>query len=355
MAVERRGVGVGAFALLMLWVSLIWPALGKLACEESGYCSLGKTKQFVGDISQPGNLRKLLESTAYKQEIILIQMSGSKVYIEMMLQLRADFKELGMSHVVVLSSKEDICRAFLSFDADMSCVWDGSLLHDASFAPYERTIHGRLRFMARTGRMGYNVMSFDSDFHIYRDPYPYLKGYPMQNKTLDDCPDCPWWPDEDQAAASKITEAFAFVPRWFVSSAWLLNTGYLTPLDGGEARQVAVHAHAVPGTFGSQHMKIGVRRPYNRYHFELSRELHSHPNGPTYLKSTGPYLVGLEAPKRLLMLHPDVDLSWVANPEEYRIITLGLMQLAMLSSRAVVFPDLPCNTSMVFDHGNESR
>eukprot|EP00798_Chlamydomonas_sp_ICE-L_P031468 gene31468-6656_t len=170
----------------------------------------------------------------------------------------------------------------------------------------------------------------------------------------DDCPDCPWWPDEDPEAASKITESFAFVPQWLAASAWRLNTGYLTPLDGGETTTTTIPPPP-PGTFGSTHMKIGVRRPYNRYHFEYSKALHSHPNGPTFLKSPGPYMVGLEAPKRLLILHPDVDLSWVANPEEYRIITLGLIQLAMLSSRTLVFPDLPCNTSMVFDFGDESK
>eukprot|EP00798_Chlamydomonas_sp_ICE-L_P031517 gene31517-6697_t len=535
---QGRRASVGGLAMFVLLVALIRPILGKLSCEESGYCSLGQTKQFVGDISQPGNLRKLLESTAFKQEIILIQMSGSKLYIEMMFQLRFDFKELGMDHIVVLASQEDVCKAFLTFEEDMSCVWDASLMHKGGFVGFERAIHGRIRFLARASRMGYNVMSFDrwmdDDFNltnsfgretghlclgfeqsfldaalqstmvqrpIYHQmlascvpgaregntssqqagwrkasgssiskwdaidaqsaavnchesmesshaPVPaswpamelkaeftemhafnmtapawftdiadpafggryfdrsggvYSGAFIAQMK--DDCPDCPWWPDEDRKAASKITESFAFVPRWLVSSAWLLNTGSLTPLDGGEARQVAVHAHCVPGTigrqdkwhymptasqvrlggntsgstcslrprydwearqvavhaqcipgtFGSTHMKIGVRRPYNRYHFEYSKALHSHPNGPTFLKSPGPYMVGLEAPKRLLILHPDVDLSWVANPEEYRIITLGLIQLAMLSSRTLVFPDLPCNTSMVFDFGSEGK
>eukprot|EP00798_Chlamydomonas_sp_ICE-L_P031469 gene31469-6657_t len=181
---QGRRASVGGLALFVVLVALIRPILGKLACEESGYCSLGKTKQFVGDISQLGNLRKLLESTAFKQEIILIQMSGSKLYIEMMLQLRFDFKELGMDHIVVLASEEDVCKAFLTFEKDMSCVWDNSLMHKHTFVDFEKAIHGRIRFLARASRMGYNVMSFDSDFHIYRDPYPYLKGFPMQNHTL---------------------------------------------------------------------------------------------------------------------------------------------------------------------------
>ena len=43
-----------------------------LPCLKSGYCSLGKTRAYVGEVDSTEGLQAALEATAYKKEIFLI-------------------------------------------------------------------------------------------------------------------------------------------------------------------------------------------------------------------------------------------------------------------------------------------
>lgn len=52
---------------------------------------------------------------------------------------------------------------------------------------------------------------------------------------------------------------------------------------------------------------------------------------------------------KLLALHPRVKLGHTRNWEEYQVILLGLAQAARLMGRAVLWPDLPCNTTWIVD------
>eukprot|EP00798_Chlamydomonas_sp_ICE-L_P004762 gene4762-34512_t len=50
---------------------------------------------------------------------------------------------------------------------------------------------------------------------------------------------------------------------------------------------------------------------------------------------------------KVIALHPSIRLDQTSSPYEYQELIIGLGQLAKLSGRAVVFPDVPCNTSYV--------
>ena len=52
---------------------------------------------------------------------------------------------------------------------------------------------------------------------------------------------CPWFKDlkkEDEEAAHSNTGTFMFVPRWLAASAYKLNHGGMTPIDGTPPRCV---------------------------------------------------------------------------------------------------------------------
>eukprot|EP00798_Chlamydomonas_sp_ICE-L_P012380 gene12380-15572_t len=52
---------------------------------------------------------------------------------------------------------------------------------------------------------------------------------------------------------------------------------------------------------------------------------------------------------RLLALHPDIDLNKLKSMKEWQELVIGLSQIAHVSNRAVVFPDVPCNVSWLQD------
>eukprot|EP00798_Chlamydomonas_sp_ICE-L_P004441 gene4441-14591_t len=168
-----------------------------------------------------------------------------------------------------------------------------------------------------------------------------------------DCPPalCAWWPDTDIADREKahsIRETFVFAPSWFWSSAYQVRSGLATPIDGKRPRQVAVHAHAPPGT--SRNSKLAMRKIYNKFHYDLSRKLHK----SGQLSGAGPYFmnqVSTQPPTRVLVLHPSVDLSLTANHLEMKMIVQGMVQLALLSNRTLVYPDVACEAGWMHEKG----
>ncbi len=41
------------------------------ACEEGGFCSVGRTRHFVGDIKESASLKRMLEAISYKNELMV--------------------------------------------------------------------------------------------------------------------------------------------------------------------------------------------------------------------------------------------------------------------------------------------
>eukprot|EP00798_Chlamydomonas_sp_ICE-L_P004443 gene4443-14593_t len=95
----------------------------ELTCKSSGYCSLGNTKFFTGEINSSSGLKSALDAVSYKKEIVIVTING-EYHVEMLLQLRQDFEDLGMSHFLVLSITDDYCKSVQSIQADASCEWD---------------------------------------------------------------------------------------------------------------------------------------------------------------------------------------------------------------------------------------
>ena len=43
-----------------------------LECEASGYCSLGQSKPWIGDIREGAKLREMLVSVSFRKELIVV-------------------------------------------------------------------------------------------------------------------------------------------------------------------------------------------------------------------------------------------------------------------------------------------
>lgn len=94
------------FPLLMLHLACL---SGNLGCKESGYCSIGKTKTFIGDISSGSALRSMLVQVSFRNELIVVPAtfkSPKDGYGDMILQLHQDLINVGFSHLVYISGDD---------------------------------------------------------------------------------------------------------------------------------------------------------------------------------------------------------------------------------------------------------
>eukprot|EP00798_Chlamydomonas_sp_ICE-L_P013143 gene13143-3465_t len=76
----RRALQLGACcAFLVFMLAAAEASESGTACEQSGYCSIGKLRPFFGDIYPGSGLREALEARSYKKEIILMAITSSQV------------------------------------------------------------------------------------------------------------------------------------------------------------------------------------------------------------------------------------------------------------------------------------
>eukprot|EP00195_Chlamydomonas_chlamydogama_P014364 CAMPEP_0202890356 /NCGR_PEP_ID=MMETSP1392-20130828/792_1 /ASSEMBLY_ACC=CAM_ASM_000868 /TAXON_ID=225041 /ORGANISM="Chlamydomonas chlamydogama, Strain SAG 11-48b" /LENGTH=681 /DNA_ID=CAMNT_0049573911 /DNA_START=129 /DNA_END=2170 /DNA_ORIENTATION=- len=159
--------------------------MGQRLCEKSGYCSLGHSKPVYTDVAKPGQMKKLLESVAYKKEIIVTAFTqNSNDFLDILLQLHDELTKNGYAHIVALSFKEEDCIHIRRYTPDLACVWDTSPVAYGLDGGPEHLWHLRWKFMGRASRMGYNVMSIDNDIVFFDDPYRHLKAEPMASINL---------------------------------------------------------------------------------------------------------------------------------------------------------------------------
>lgn len=100
---------------------------GPLPCEASGFCSLGRTRHFVGDWATNDGLRALLEAVSYKREVgagraarksglsispaaksadptqIIITLSGNEHGLKMAVNLAKTAEDQGLAHFVIVT------------------------------------------------------------------------------------------------------------------------------------------------------------------------------------------------------------------------------------------------------------
>eukprot|EP00798_Chlamydomonas_sp_ICE-L_P027972 gene27972-8854_t len=198
---------------------------------------------------------------------------------------------------------------------------------------------------------------FSSAGGEYTDEYfAQLKG---------DCPDltqCPWWKDShsdsDREAAANIQERCT----WWKDAPSksdrapggrsALKTQTVPLVEGrpvnirpsgirNHTREVMVHFHYLPSARGF--FKASVSKLWGGFDWKLSKALHSTPLSKKAL-APGPYFT-TDAPEKVLVLSPYIDLSRTRNYTEFKRIQAGLVQLALMSGRSVVHPDIFCNTS----------
>eukprot|EP00798_Chlamydomonas_sp_ICE-L_P006333 gene6333-2959_t len=158
--------------ILMLALAMVPPiafASDSLACEQSGYCSLGKISPFLGDVASSEQLKNMLDSCSYKKEVILL--ASTSDVLDNALQTYNQFIQLGLAHVVLLAPDEGACHKASDIASDLCCVWNSVEL-PGNFFPHQLKLwHIRRRVTARAVRLGYNFMVVDTDVIIFDDPY----------------------------------------------------------------------------------------------------------------------------------------------------------------------------------------
>lgn len=150
-----------------------------LTCEETGLCSVGKVQHWWGPITSNENLAQMLERVSYKKEIMLV--TSGVADLPSAVNVVEDARSLGMAHIFILLWDESFCNEIpASFRATVSCAWDMRRSQESAGVFYD-TMAKRWEFIARTLRMGYNLLSLDADTSLVFDPYRYLKS-PILNK-----------------------------------------------------------------------------------------------------------------------------------------------------------------------------
>ncbi|KAL6750633.1 hypothetical protein V8C86DRAFT_2802136 [Haematococcus lacustris] len=152
-------------------------------CEASGYCSIGHSKKWVGDIRTGAALREMLVAVSYKKELMTTIYVAKEpffpAYADMALQLVSEAREMGFAHFLLISNTQAGCDEMLALAPLLSCAWDST-----EFNGKDPHVHQRLRFFGRAIRLGYNVLQLDGDTIIFRDPYVYLKRPPLAGISL---------------------------------------------------------------------------------------------------------------------------------------------------------------------------
>ncbi|GIL82746.1 hypothetical protein Vretifemale_11618 [Volvox reticuliferus] len=175
------------FLFLTPLMSLACGVRGSLPCERSGYCSLGRTMPFMGEVDSALGLRKALAARSYKQEVILMATDSEHVLGAM--QAVGNLLRLGLEHVMMLSSSGSDCVRVAAALPSAGCVW---LDWELPVLGAERDLvpaavplwHNRYRIAARAVRMRYNVFLVDTDVIFFDDPYVYFKSPPFANFTI---------------------------------------------------------------------------------------------------------------------------------------------------------------------------
>ena len=160
----------------------------------SGYCSIGISKTWVGDIREGSKLREMLLNVAFQNEIIISAGTYAGFhdpYAELLLQLHQNVLNMGFAHFAFVSGdNQSTCKQLQSESNSISCVYDSGEQGDQNLPKWtfledwrglsQNSWHERLRFVARAIRLGYNVMQVDADSIFFTDPYIHFKSPPFK-------------------------------------------------------------------------------------------------------------------------------------------------------------------------------
>lgn len=192
----------------------------------------------------------------------------------------------------------------------------------------------------------------------------------------EDCPQCPDWPenrptiptDRFQDLLSKpemnitdiqlflddsiATETFAMSPPWLIYSLLNVRTGTLTGPNNKhhQGYPFVGHIHRWGDMGFPFYYKLEARKVYGRYNYSLGYEL-LRKQGEPDIKIYG--FGKTDRSKKanvstVISLSPNIDLRRTRTWGEFASIVYGLLQVARLSGRIAVLPDLPCETSWLY-------
>jgi hypothetical protein len=102
----------------------------------------------------------------------------------MALNLALSALQRGLAHFFILARSQQVCESMPERYNHISCVWDSR--PEASFNPnhaLDGFLEKRWELAARMLRMGYNVLSIDTDAMLHHDPYVFLKAPPLNRFT----------------------------------------------------------------------------------------------------------------------------------------------------------------------------
>ena len=185
----------------------------------------------------------------------------------------------------------------------------------------------------------------------------------------EDCPDCPWWKEEratlddvrfDTLMASPekygaglaaepnmVPERFALTPKWLSSGLLMTRRGTILGLNSTRQGYPAMgHIHRWLTMNGwTYYYKLDARKIYGRFNWTLSASL-AERYGYSSPYSSGRH--GYNASK-LLALSPSIDLSRTRSWTEFASIMIGLFQVANISGRVAVIPQISCRAPWLHD------
>ncbi|KAJ9534957.1 hypothetical protein QJQ45_029626, partial [Haematococcus lacustris] len=133
-----------------------------------------------GDIADPAGLRELINTTAFKSELIFTIMTDDISYAVPVVHMHLNMLKLGFEHFFLLSQSEAGCtNLYSAYEGVMplpTCVWDSFKPPPKTFNVLELLWHYKHRMLLRLTRLGVNVLYMDSDTMLLDNPYKYLKA-----------------------------------------------------------------------------------------------------------------------------------------------------------------------------------
>ncbi|PNH07950.1 hypothetical protein TSOC_005537 [Tetrabaena socialis] len=270
---------------LLLLLGLVCGAQGvRLACEDSGMCSVGQVQPYSDDIRPSPALKACLAARSYRREVILL----TETRLNPVYQTFRTLLSLGYEHVVLLSLP-DRCARSTALWPRLGCVWSSQRL--ASNTKY------LLDRQAALIRM------------------------------------------EGADAGANISERFGYLPHYLAES-WSHGgaLGYWNPAlarTTGHAPVVLAHFVHVPG--GATN-KLTVKMASNNWDWDVAHA--AHPNRGVFFASS----LAVPLPDVLGYSQAVLDRDW-ATEQEFASAAMALLRVAMETGRAVSWPAPRCNVS----------
>jgi hypothetical protein len=135
-------------------------------------------------------------------------------------------------------------------------------------------------------------------------------------------------------------ETFGNMPKWFAASLFNHRRG-MSLGPGAKMKNSYLSIGHIHYWFGQTDKKMSIRKFYGAYNYTLGSILAARRNETPYERVT-PF-------ERVLVLDPKIDLSRLRDWKEFASIIMGMFQVAKLSHRVLVMPEVPCEAQWTYD------